>query len=209
LTTIETFQFEPREEWQRKFKQGESDVIISLLLSLLSNLTSLNLRPRILGVDTAPVVCKSVLDALLVRSRGGGSSSKDLKSIHFHADSQAPGILPDYQDNSHVGDFANQIAPMFEMASLDLGWLPPALATSLWPASVPRTSNLTRLNLRQSYGENIYLIELLKATPRLEQLSLGIIYDQERVHTCDCSKLGSALEQVSTAFTSLDICLSY
>ena len=203
--TIREMGFFLQDEWLEGLRRGRSDIIIALLLSRLSELSSLDIRLRTIHYQP-PIVGGTILEVLRSRSLKDGSPwHKKLKSIALSIDRDERGFQTCKGRMAHLYRFDRQVAPLFDTSikTLELAWIRPE--SPLRPAAVPIARNLTTLIIRDSVIDEHVLGILLQGTQQLETLECELTYDPARNEYCDCRFLRSALDWVSTTLKTLVI----
>lgn len=202
---IREMDFFLQDEWLEGLWRGRSDIIIALLLSRLSEISSLDIRLRTIHYQP-PIIGGTILEVLRSRSLKDESPlHKKLKSITLSIDRDERGFQTCQGRMAHLYRFDRQVAPLFDTSveGLGLAWVCPG--SPMRPSAVPIARNLTTLIIRDSVIDEHVLGILLRGTQQLETLECELTYDPVRNEHCDCQFLRSALDWVSTTLKTLVI----
>jgi hypothetical protein len=205
-TIIRDMEYCSQDEWLEGLLSGRSDVIIALLLSRLSEISSLDIRLQTSHYQP-PIVGGTILEVLNSKFLISGSPRfKNLKSVSLSIDRDDAGIQQCARRMAHLYRFNRQVAPLFYLPSinkLELARIHPEVP--MGPSPVPIAQNLTTLIIRDSIIDENVLRILLRGTPNLEVLECELTYDHFKNEQCDCRVLGAALDQVAKSLRTLVI----
>lgn len=174
------------------FKQGQIDLIVTLLLSRLSvskvDLSGITRREQSLSR-------KMLRDAL-------SRSLLNLQEVSLCG--------YDFWDTDRCLLFSEDIAYLFESPTIRLIRMRfTKVDSGVWPGTQPITPALTTLVIEKGFVTDHHLRDILAATPNLKTLDCCLVYDANRNESCDCATLQLALENIKLSIENLRICINY